>query len=340
MTTKVSPSLLRQPFRKNAIINGCMSVWQRTTSYASINNGQYVADRWKYNLGGTTAVHGASRSTDVPSLALAGRLFNYSALLDCTTADAAIAAADFISLEQKIEGYNWLPLAQRACVFSFYVKATKTGIYCVSFKNTGNDQCYVAEYTVSASDTWEKKTISLPASPSSGTWDYVNGEGLKVSFVLAAGTNYHGTAGAWTTSNILSSANQVNGVDDVANNFRITGVQLEVGSEATEFDGRTIQDELALCQRYYFSLKWSMSGYLDAALRRIACTTVHPVEMRATPTVTRVTTGSSANIRGADPATYVTVAVHNERSSRLSCESNAAGITSCDDFVDGLSAEL
>ena len=237
-------------FRKNTIINGDMNVWQRGTSFAAIANGAACADRWIYQKSGAM-VHDISRSTDVPTVAQAGRLFNYSLLVDCTTADAAIAAGDFCWIRQAVEGYNWLPLAQRACVLSFWVKATKTGTYCAWFLNGGSDRAFISEYTVLASDTWEKKTILLTASPSAGTWDYTTGAGVYVGFTLAVGSTRHTTAGSWQAGDFQGTANQVNACDDTANNFRITGVQLEAGSVATEFEYLTFQDVLALCQRYF-----------------------------------------------------------------------------------------
>jgi hypothetical protein len=250
LSSEASGLVYRSPYRKNAIINGDFNVWQRGTSFAAAVSGAYSADRWRWENPGAGAFT-LSRSTDVPTFAQAGRLFNYSLLADCTTADAAVAATDRVHILQRIEGFNFLPLAQRAMTLTFWVKATKTGTYCVSFTNGGSDRSYVAEYTISASDTWEKKTVNVSASPSAGTWDYTTGVGLDVDFILVAGTDFHTTAGAWQTGAFKSTAYQVNGADRTANNFRITGVQLETGSIATEFEYRTFQDELALCQRYY-----------------------------------------------------------------------------------------
>jgi hypothetical protein len=235
---------------KNAIINGDFNIWQRGTSFVSVADSTYSADRFTYRKTGSM-VHDISRSTDVPTSAQAGRLFNYSVLIDCQTIDSSISAAESCHLTQAVEGFNFLPLAQKSMTLSFFVKATKTGIYCVSFKNAGANRSFIAEYTVNASDTWEFKTVIIAASPSAGTWDYVNGIGIAVGFTLAAGSNFQTTAGAWQTGDFIATANQVNACDSTSNNFRITGVQLEAGSVATPFQNRTIQEELALCQRYF-----------------------------------------------------------------------------------------
>jgi hypothetical protein len=287
--------------RKNAIINGDFNVWQRGTSFTSAATATYSADRWQYAKVGAM-VHDMSRSADVPTVAEAGRLFNYSLLIDCTTVDAAIAAGDYSLIQEKVEGYNFLPLAQKIITLSFWVKATKTGIYCIALGNSVADRSCIKEYTINTTDTWEKKTLTFPASPSAGTWDYTTGVGLAVYFTLAAGSTWQTTADAYQTGNFFATANQVNATDDTANNFRLCGVQLEAGSVATEFEQRTFNEELALCQRYY----WKSFAYGTAPAQNVGadtgeivfiCTAVgaainasatyiFPTLMRAAPTMT------------------------------------------------------
>jgi hypothetical protein len=294
-TTAYVMSSLR---RKNAIINGDFPVWQRGTSFAGISSGTYAADRWVYNGSGAFQ-HTLSRSTDVPTAAQAGRLFNFSLLADCSVADAAVAATDVLAIEQRVEGYNWLPLAQRPVTLSFWVKATKTGTYCVALTNSAGDRSYVAEYTVNATNSWEQKTITITASPSAGGWDYTTGIGVTVRFVLMAGSNYQTTPNLWNAGNFFATANQVNACDNTANDFRITRVQLEAGSVATEFEQRTFNEEFALCQRYYFKTfptaqapvqNAGVAGGLSMTMVSTAANVnivgrPLPVEMRANPTV-------------------------------------------------------
>lgn len=235
---------------RNIVINGNFDIWQRNTTFTAPASGTYTADRWLYG-NSSAAVHTVSRSTDVPTVAQAGKLFNYSILLDCTTADAALANGDLVFLAQRIEGYNWAILAQVATTLSFWVKATKTGTYCVALRNSGYDRSYVAEYTISSANTWEKKTINVLASPSAGTWDYTNGLGLELVFTLMCGATFQTTAGAWQSGNFMGTSNQVLGADNTANDFRIAGVQLEAGSTATEFEKVDFNTNLERCQRYY-----------------------------------------------------------------------------------------
>lgn len=278
---------------KNAIINGGMDVWQRGTTFTGIAALAYSADRWKYDKS-SAAVHDILRSTDVPTVAQAGRLFNYSLHLDCTTIDASIAAGDYVILSQHIEGYNFLPIAQRALTLSFWVKATKTGIYCVSFRNSARDRSYVAEYTINTTDTWEFKTISVTASPTAGTWDYTTGIGLEVCFTLVLGSTFHTTAGAWQTGNFGGTSNQVNAADNAANNFRIVGVQLEPGIVASDFEQRMYQDEFALCQRYCQVAQFSFFGETVNTFS-FGGNHTFAVTMRAVPTIGTQTDLGSAS---------------------------------------------
>lgn len=249
-TTNVT---LTDVFEKNAIINGEFAVAQRGTSFAAIANGAYSLDRLQYAVVGA-AVHTISQSSDIPTVAQAGRLTQFSALVVCTTSDASIAAGDRTHVVQPIEGYRWARLAQRACVLSFWVKATKTGTYCVSIRNSGTDRSCVVEYAVNSADTWEYKQCAFPASPSAGTWNYTTGVGAYVAWTLASGSTFQTTAGSYQTGNFIATSNQVNATDSTSNNFRIAMVQLETGAVATEYESRNFGPELLACRRYYEEL--------------------------------------------------------------------------------------
>jgi hypothetical protein len=235
---------------ENPIINPCMDVWQRGVGFVAAANSTYTADRWQYVKAGAV-VHDVAQSTNVPTVAESGLLFNCSLYTEVTTADAAIAAGDFSGVLQSIEGYNFRHFAQKDFTLSFWVKATVTGTYCVSFTNSAVDRTYVAEYTINTTNTWEKKVINVTASPSAGTWNYGNGVGLTVRFCLAGGSTFHTAPNAWQIGNFLCTANQVNATGTVANLWRVTGVKLELGSTATPLRYRAFQTELELCQRYY-----------------------------------------------------------------------------------------
>ena len=238
------------PIGKNLIINGDFKIAQRGTSFAAATHLQYTLDRFLYGKSGA-AVHTISQDTDTPTVAEAGRYISNSMKIDCTTADTSVAAGDVIFIGQHIEGYNFRALAQKEFTISFWIKATKIGVYCVSVMNSGTDRAYISEVTVNSSDTWEKKTITISASPSAGTWDYTNGIGLRFALTLYAGSTYQTTADAWQTGNYFATSNQVNACDSTSNNVWIADLQIEAGSVASDFENRSIQNELILCQRYY-----------------------------------------------------------------------------------------
>ncbi len=234
---------------RNAIINGNMEIAQRGTSFPAIADHIFPVDRFEYRKGGGIAsVHTGTQDIDVPN-----SLSQHSLKLDCTIIDGSPSSTSHCHISHKIEGYNFFPYVEETGTLSFWVKATKTGVYCVSFRNSGYDRSYVVEYTVNASDTWEKKTITLDFDFSGGTWDYANGIGLNISWALAMGSTYQTTSDVWQTGIYLSTANQVNACDSTSNNFFLSQVQLNKGSEALDFQPRHYEEELALCQRYYES---------------------------------------------------------------------------------------
>lgn len=293
---------------KNAIINGDMTIAQRGATFAAVANGDYGLDRWKYLKSGAM-VHTVSQDADVPTVVQAGRLFTHSLKMVLTTPDTAIAAGDFCAISQNIEGYNWRSFAQRIVTVSFWFKSPITGIHCARISNGGFDRSCVKEFTVNVVNTWEKKTLTFPASPSGGTWDYINGIGAQLAITLASGATFQTTPDTWQTGNFLATANQVNGVNTSITPYFITGIQLEAGSVATEFEHRSIGFELALCQRYccksydltvapatntavgqfFSSNRATAAGTLD-----YGSTVLFPVRMRAVPTLTAYTPAGSA----------------------------------------------
>jgi len=243
----VTKSLEKNP---NIIINGDFDIWQRGTSFAAIANGTYTADRFSYHKVGDM-VHTVSRDTDVPTQAESGHKSSYSLKVDCTTVDSSIAAGDYCSISHKLEGYSMQAIMGNWATISFWVKATKTGIYCFAMRNSAGDKTWISEYTVSVSDTWEKKTITVNFSDSSGTWLYTNGVGLICTWALATGSTFQSTADSWLATNDWATSNQVNACDNTANNFLLSQVKMEEGETATPYRSRLFSEELALCQRYF-----------------------------------------------------------------------------------------
>jgi len=232
-------------YRRNVIINGDMRIAQRGTSVAASAGETYLVDRFSLN----TQTDGAFTLSQYTASVPAG--FRYSTYAAVSTADTSIGAAQYAGFCTKIEGYDFAPLVGKTCTLSFWVYSTRTGTYCVAFTNSGNDRAYIATYTINQASTWEYKTITVTFDFSGGTWNYTNGVGLKVWWMMACGSNYHATANAWQSGAYLATSSQVNVMQSTSDAFGVTGVQLEIGSAATQFEYRPYRHELALCQRYY-----------------------------------------------------------------------------------------
>lgn len=295
-TTGAMLNTLGRP-RKNAIINGDPNIAQRGTSFVSPSSQTYSLDRWIL-VNSSAATVTITQNSDAPSVAGAGRLILNSLRTQITGADTSIAAGDLLIIQQRIEGCLWAHFAQRDLTLSFWVRSGKTGTHTVALTN-GIDRSYVSEYTINSADTWEFKTLSIPASPSAGTWAYDHTAGARLSFTLMNGSSWQTTAGSWQSAAAYSTSNQVNVCDSASSRFfAITGVQLEVGSGFSGFDGRSFAEELTACQRYY----WKSFPYATApatqagmagAIKFIAGranndnershSIRHPVHMRSTP---------------------------------------------------------
>ena len=278
-----------KPDHCNVIINGNFDIWQRGISFPTTKI-DYVADRWLWYS--TVAEATITPSTDAPTFAQSGLISNYSMKTDITTADAAVAAADYALLQYKVEGYDMLPLYGNTMTLSFWVKSTITGTYSVGLVNNAGDRSLAAAYTINSSDTWEKKTITLTMDDAdSYTWLQTNGIGLKLTFWLAAGSDYHSTGDdAWYSENKGASSSQVNGVSNTANNFLLSQLKLEKGSTATAMILRPYSQELALCQRYFQTAIFGAGGSHTAG-QNLVCGVGLPVTMRADPTASNETDG-------------------------------------------------
>ena len=284
---------------RNIIINGAMQVAQRGTSTASVTgSGYHACDRWNLELSslGTFTI---SQSTDAP----AG--FSSSFKVDCTTADASPAASDYMVVQQKIEAQTLRQLGYgtsgaKAMTLSFYVKSNKTGTYEIMHFAADGTRAVNSTYTISSANTWEFKSVSIPGD-TAGTMNNDNGQGLRSLFYLGVGSERKSgtTPTDWQAYAIANEAPSqgVNIADSTSNEWLITGVQLEVGEQATPFEHRSFGDELAACQRYFTksynqgtavataTAVGAVYKVMDAAMNYGTENVVFPCSMRATPTV-------------------------------------------------------
>ena len=248
---------------KNIIINGDMSIAQRATSTSSITgNGYHTIDRFN-TINTTLGTWTQSQSTDVPT----GQGFATSLKMDCTTADASPAAGDRLDIQQKFEGQNLQYLKKgtssaQSTTLSFWVKSNKTGTYIVELFDSDNTRQISQAYTISSSNTWEKKTLTF-AGDTSGALGNDNGNSLQVSWFLAVGSTYSsGTLSTTWTSNTNANraVGQVNLADSTSNEWYVTGVQLEAGTTASEFEFLPVDVNLQRCQRYYYKVIAEANG--------------------------------------------------------------------------------
>jgi len=246
---------------KNRIINGDMVIDQRNNG-ASITptvTATYVLDRWNNYL---TAASKYSVQRNAGSVTPPAGFTNY---LGATSLSSySVTSGDLFLISQPIEGFNVADLAwgtanARTITLSFWVRSSLTGTFGGSIQNSSQGRSYPYTYTISAANTWEQKSITIPGD-TTGTWLTNNGIGLWLFFSLGTGTTGSGPAGSWSSGNFQSATGATSVVGTNGATFYITGVQLEVGSSATPFERRLYGQELANCQRYYETNVGSPAG--------------------------------------------------------------------------------
>jgi hypothetical protein len=291
---------------KNLVQNGAMTVAQRGTQTGQGAASAYTAvDRWKIDINASPQARvTTSQDTSVP----AGGGFSYSLKVDCTTAESAVAAGETMHIAQNIEAQNLQRLdygaaGAKTITLSFWVSSPKTGTHCVSIDQQDGGSTFIREFTVAVVNTWEQFTVTFPGD-TSGTINNDTGTGLTLIFPLLNGSTYQDDADAWTGSGTKwATSNQQNLLDNTANNFYIGGVQLEVGSVATDFEHEDYGTTLAKCQRYYWQLGPAVAGAWlfgnGTSINTSSCYTHHryPVEMRAGPTLGTSGTAGDYQIR-------------------------------------------
>ena len=280
------------PF-KNIVINGDMQIAQRNTSVASLSTNQEypTLDRWEFQ-GNSLGTMTMSQSTDVPS----GYGFANSLKLDCTTADATPSAGDYLVIAQKFEGQNLQYLKKGtgnavSLTASFWVKSTKTGTFILELFDVDNNRHISKSYTVNTTNTWEFKTVTF-AGDTTGAFDNNNARSLDLNFWVGAGTTYtSGTlASSWASRTSANMAvGQVNIADSTSNDWLITGVQLEAGTSATDFEFLPIDVSLGRCLRYHYvhingsGQTIGLATYYNSTT--LASAVSFPFPMRSSPTL-------------------------------------------------------
>ena len=318
---------------KNRIINGAMVIDQRNAG-ASVTpaDSQYTLDRWQAFL--TQASKFTTQQNAGSVTPPTG--FNYYAGITSSSA-YSITSSDYFGIQQHIEYANTMDLGwgtanAKTITLSFWVRSSLTGTFGGALANYGRTRAYPFTYTISSANTWEKKSVII-AGDTSGTWGgAVNTGGITLGFGLGVGSTYSAAAGAWAAGLYLSATGATSVVGTNGATFYITGVQLEVGTSATEFEVRPYGTELALCQRYY--QKWkAQNAYTYYPIFGIgsSTTTVDGVltyiqEMRSTPTF-EVSTLQISDTSGSYAVTDAAILYAGLSSARVDFTIGTASLT-------------
>ncbi len=284
--------------RRNIIINGRMDFDQRNGGSEVVPaSDAYTLDRFRYNASQASKLKVQQNAqADTPPEGFS----NYLGVT--VNATHTVASTDNFFLTYFVEGFDSAHLdfgksTAKTVTLSFYVRSTLTGTFSGSIVNSAENRAYPYTYTISSADTWERKTITI-AGDTSGTWiGATNGKGLMLTFSLGMGSNFTGTAGQWNGAQDFGATGEtVKLVENASAEWKMTGLQLEVGSQATPFEHLSVGESLNLCQRYYFVHNPDgLQTYLYAGAYTAHTTTAlhgvnFPTTMRSAPTVGSFTT--------------------------------------------------
>ena len=330
---------------RNLIINGAMKVAQRGTQ-TNQTSGYTACDRWQFSESGASVIT-TTQDTDVPS----AQGFANSLKIDVTTADTSVGAAEYAFLRTKLEGQDLQQLlygtsSAKEITLSFWVKSSKTGIHVVELRHrdpSGGTNYNNQQYTISAADTWQNVTMTF-VGQTTDAFDDDNNASLEIVYWLMAGSDFSGgtfVSNTWATSSNNRAAGQVNVMDSTSNNWYITGVQLEVGDTATDFEHRTFADELIRCQRYY-EQQDGLSGTTIYGVGYNESTTIgkgmipFKVTKRANPTVSILNAGHFCNVSTGTTHVASSLSFDGQApfNTRYTCTSSSASL------VDGGASNL
>ena len=319
---------------RNRIINGAMVIDQRNAGASGTGNGVYTVDRWLY---GSNQASKGTWQQNAGSVTPPAGFTNY---LGFTSSSAyTVLTGDYFNFMQPIEGFNtadlgWGTANAKTVTLSFQVYSSLTGTFGGALRNSATTRSYPFSYSIPVANTWTQISVTI-AGDTSGTWiGATNGVGIYVSFSLGCGATYSGTANAWAGANYIQPTGATSVVGTSGATFYITGVQLEVGTNATSFDYRPYGTELVLCQRYLPAFTFGASEKLIVGQgisgTQVIVTLPFPVTTRAV--ATGITSSAASNFALGDSglnyaagATGTAIAFEsggvNEGSIRLTCTS-------------------
>ena len=295
---------LQRPSSKPIIINGDMAIAQRSTSVTGItSDGYQTCDRIRPSFtGGGIGTYTFIQESLTSGNAFANG-FTKAFRLDCTTADSSPASGDYFYLAYKIEGNNLQAFKKgttnaQKMTLDFWVKSNKTGTAQVNMNDQDNTRMCSGTYAISSADTWEHKVINI-AADTTGAFGNDTGNSMQIEWWVDGGSNFQGGAvpTAWEArSNTDRGVSDLAIADNTANDFAITGIQLEVGEYSSTtlppFQHESYGDNLSRCQRYFLftgdgSAYQSHGTGVEVSSTSGYCNVPLSSTMRATPSVTK-----------------------------------------------------
>jgi len=249
--------------RRNIVYNGAMTIWQRGTTADTASSGDYMCDRWRINFTGLDGnVDWDQETSSTPDG------FGYALKISTDASESSLDAADNLKIQQRLEGQDLQQLKKgtssaEKTTLSFWVKSSVASTYTMELVDNNNTRAISKSYTISSADTWEHKTIVFEGD-TTGTLTTDNNTSMTWNIYIDAGSNF--TSGTFSTSWQSTSDtervfNTTGWLESTSPEFYITGVQWEVGSQATPFEHRSFAEEFTLCKRYFYSVLYRGGGY-------------------------------------------------------------------------------
>jgi hypothetical protein len=286
---------------KNRIINGDMRIDQRNAgaSVTQLASVVYGVDRW-YTFGTVTSKFTAQQNAG--SVTPPEGFTNYWGITSSSSYTPGTSEQFIIA--QGIEGYNIADLnygtaSAKTITLSFWVRSSLSGTFAGGLGNSANNRSYSFNYTISAANTWEQKTVTI-AGDTTGTWDSTNGAGIYVNFSMGTGSTFQSTANTWVAGNFKNVSGSVNVVGTNGATWYVTGVQLEQNTSATPFERRLYGQELINCQRYYEQIVIGNMQIPNGSGSAMINPISFHVQKRASPTmatITAATTNGAATVQ-------------------------------------------
>jgi hypothetical protein len=311
---------------RNLIINGAMQVAQRGTSFSYAHDGtaaSYNLDRFNFAMRGSG--YADEYDCTVAQVSDSPDGFSNSLKITTGTAESTISADEYYLLYQPIEAQNLQSLgygtsSAKRITLSFYVKSSLTGTFGTTLYQGDDNRVINTTYTIDSANTWERKTITFPGD-TTGVINNDNGGGMWVYWTFGAGSDFDGaSATTWTTyttTNLVNSSGSDALITTAGATWQVTGVQLEVGEQATPFEHRSFGDELARCQRYFTVINDNLTGdsndyaaYPAArwSSSQIITTIPLPTSLRASATVSL--SGANIQLQSNGSSTAVSTVTH------------------------------